>query len=152
MIELPEINKNLLSLLSDFNVIDLPNIPNVSGVFEQTDISFAIVSGEAQKDHLNTVVKISVAAERRTVSEEAGGGCGYITEEKANLYTLVSRLIFRLHNKKLPGCGLLKINSFECFTPDSGKWRAILTFSIPWYFDYEQAHKCEVLADATVTL
>lgn len=127
------VTDQIKQLLDDFEVKDLPNIPNLNGVFEQSEITFAIVSGSVDGEYLNLSLNVSVASDLRV---DAGASSGCI-EQKRSLDSIAFGVIYKLHRKKLKGCGLMVLESFENFTPESGKWRSLLTFTIPFYIIYE---------------
>lgn len=124
------------ALLDEFEVYDLPNIPNINGVFEQSVITFAIVSGSVSGDYLNLSLNVSVASTLRYDDSDNNYQC-LTSEQKQSLDYLVSGVIYKLHRKKLKGCGLMVLESFENFTPESGKWRSLLSFTIPLYIIYQ---------------
>lgn len=144
MTTLSEINRAILGILEEFQVRELPNLPNILGVLEETTITFAVISGSVTDNKINLKCNISLASEFRTTSPEAGG-CGYIEEDKLSLDELFTRVIYKIHKKKISGCEGIRVSDCEFFTPASGKWRALISITIPWYFDYEEANICEVL-------
>ena len=133
------VTNQIKELLDEFEVKDLPNIPNLNGVFEQSELTFAIVNGSVNGDYLNLSLNVSVASDLRV---DAGVGASSI-EQKRSLDSIAFGVIYKLHKKKLKGCGLMVLESFENFTPDSGKWRCLLTFTIPFYIIYEGNDKEE---------
>lgn len=132
-----DIADQIKSLLDEFEVKDLPNIPNLNGVFEQSELTFAIISGSVSGEYLNLVLNVSVASELRVDA----GVSSNSSQQKRSLDSIVYGVIYKLHRKKLKGCGLMVLESFENFTPESGKWRSLLTFTIPYYIVYEGQDK-----------
>lgn len=119
------VNQYIKNLLLPLDVKELPNNPNVSGVFEQTDITYAIKSGKyLDTGYVELTLNVSVAAERRTSVDEQ--------DEKKSLDDLTFSVVKCLHNKKIPNCKVIRLNEFENFTPDSGKWRTLISFTIPY--------------------
>lgn len=118
--KLKELDIFIGNLLVDFDTKSLPNLPNISGIFNQSDISYALIKGESDNanNYCDVNFQISVSKESR------------IDNESSSLYDLVYAVIYQLNKKKYPNGGLIKFTSFELFTPDSGKWRALLDFQV----------------------
>jgi hypothetical protein len=122
---LTSLNLKISELLAFFQVRDLPYLPNLNGIFESTDITYALVSGQRlgdDRDYVTIKINVSVAATLR-MSEQP-------LEDEKNLYGLVSAVIYQLQKKKVEAGGLIRFLSFENFTPESGKWRSLLTFEV----------------------
>jgi hypothetical protein len=122
--DLISISNRIQELLTDYEVKDLPNTPNLNGVFEQTDITYAIVSGQRNSDTPASIIiniNVSIAAIFRVENQ---------IDEQKSLYGLMRGVTFKLHKQKVPNGKLLKLLSFENFTPESGKWRTLLTFDV----------------------
>jgi hypothetical protein len=128
------VSEQIKLLLDEFEVKDLPNLPNIAGIFEQSELTFAIVSGSVDGEYLNLSLNVSVACQLRF---DAGDDSCPSYEERKNLDSIVFGVIYKLHRKKLIGCGLMRLQQFENFTPESGKWRSLLTFEVPLYLKYE---------------
>jgi len=119
--KLKELDIFIGNLLTDFDTKSLPNLPNISGIFNQCDISYAIIKGESDNanNYCDVNFQVSVSKESR------------ITDiDDDSLYDLIHAVIYQLNKKKYPDGGLIKFTSFELFTPDSGKWRALLDFQV----------------------
>lgn len=118
--KLKELDIFIGNLLTDFDTKSLPNLPNISGIFNQSDISYAIIKGETDNanNYCDVNFQISISKESR------------IDDESSSLYDLIYAVIYQINKKKYPNGGLLKFTSFELFTPDSGKWRALLDFQV----------------------
>jgi hypothetical protein len=72
-------------------------------------------------------LKVSLACEKRTsFGQDYDGYDG-------DLESLISVILWTLRGAVIPGCKQIIFNDFEKFVPDSGKWRSILTFTIPAY-------------------
>jgi hypothetical protein len=128
-----DVTEQIKTLLEDFEVKDLPNIPNLNGVFEQSELTFAIVNGSVEGEYLNLSVNVSVASPLRYDDEN-----NFLTsDQKRSLDSVVFGIIYKLHRRKLKGCGMMVLQSFENFTPESGKWRSLLTFLVPFYLKFE---------------
>lgn len=111
------------------NAKDLPNLPNLGGVFEQTDITYAIVSGQRiDTNTINIKFNVSIAATFRT--RELDESNYYTEAEEKNLYSLIYQVVYILQKKKSVSGGLVRLLSFELFTPESGKWRGLLAFDV----------------------
>lgn len=126
--EIIELNGRIAELLKDFEVKDLPNNPNLNGIFEQTDITFAVISGQRadNSNYITIKLNVSIAATLRTKQEQNS----YTDEDEKNLYGLMTAVVHKLQKKKIVGGGLIRLLSFENFTPESGKWRSLLTFDV----------------------
>jgi hypothetical protein len=130
-----DVSDQIKILLEDFEVKDLPNIPNLNGIFEQSELTFAIVNGSVEGNYLNLSVNISVASPLRYNDDDENN---YLTsDQKRSLDSVVFGIIYKLHRRKLKGCGTMVLQSFENFTPESGKWRSLLTFLVPFYLKFE---------------
>ena len=121
--DLKAINLELIELLKNFEVHDLPNKPNIRGIFNSSDITIAISNGvrSSIKGFITLTIQISVASSERLVST---------VDEENSLYELIELLLNNLEDKKLKNSGHLQIQSFENLIPESGKWRAILVFNL----------------------
>lgn len=136
---LTDLNEQILIFLEDLNVKDLPRLPNLNGVFSQTDITVAIVSGQKLtnvRDAIEVTFNVSVSATARIPDKEN------TFDEETNLYQLVQLVIEKLEKKKVRNGGLIRLSTFENFTPDSGKWRSLLSFTVQMSIDF--INVCEV--------
>lgn len=112
------------NLLTGFDTKPLPDLPNISGIFNQSDISYAIINGDAEtNDFCNVTFQISVSKVSRI-------------DDTNSLYDLIYAIIYQLNKVKYPNGGLIKFLSFELFTPESGKWRALVNFQVLIPIDY----------------
>lgn len=140
------LNDDIIRFLSTLNAKDLPNLPNITGIFEQTEITFAIVSGSKSDDSyfMDVKVNFSIAATVRK-DNEIDSEC-FKESEKISLYNLVQDVIYKLHKRKVTGGKLLLITDFELFTPESGKWRALLSsqVSIPISSEVDNNENCNL--------
>lgn len=131
---LKEISLDIYNLLEEFKVVDLPNYPNVAGLFNQSTTTFVIDSGSYESDGteylMNLTLKISVASENRIVD----------TEESSSLYTLISLILQKIFKKIIKNCRPIDNPTFEITTPESGAWKALLTFRIPAYLTYDDGN------------
>jgi hypothetical protein len=131
------ITEQIADILQDYKIYDLPNQPNLGGIINQSEITYAIVSGSVNGEYLNLSLNVSIASDMRHGDDD-------ITNKKS-LDVLVFDIIYKLHRTKLKGCGLTKLNNFENFTPESGKWRSLLTFTIPLFLIYNTLeNNCEI--------
>lgn len=129
---LPAITKSIAKLLVDFEMKELPNYPNLYGVYEQSQVIYEITEGEDDglsftEDIINLTLKVSLACEQRTNKND-----DFVSVEY-DLESLISYLIQKLRKAMIPGCKLIQFRNFQKFAPDSGKYRALLTFNIPAY-------------------
>lgn len=121
---LTAISENIQSIL---NVLEatktLPNNPNIGGILEETTIVFAITEGSYEMMGIvNLTLKVSLACQFREEPE---------TLNAPVLNNLISLVINTLHRKVIPFCKPMNLVKFENFTPDSGKWRAMIELTIP---------------------
>lgn len=120
--DLQGLNNRINELLTTFEYKDLPNYPNLNGVFNSTNITFAIISGQTttDPDFINVKINFSIASQKRIKDEN--------NPDDENLYNLVQLLTYKLQKQKVAKGTLLRLSSFENFTPESGLWRSLLTF------------------------
>lgn len=130
---LKEISANIFNLLEEFEVIDLPNYPNVVGIFNESTTTFVIDSGSFEIDGsqylMNLSLKISLSSSSRIDDTDF-----------TSLYTLISLIIQKLFKKILPNCRAINDPGFEIVSPESGAWKALLTFNIPAYIYYDDGN------------
>lgn len=129
-----EINENIKNLLAGLDYNTLPNLPNISGFNEQSTITFIIGSGTYVDDnYVDLELRISIAATLRTEEENADDDLSnFINEEiSRNLDELITTVISIFHNRPLFGTKPVTFKSFEISPPQSGKWRALLLFTVP---------------------
>jgi hypothetical protein len=135
-----DITEKLNRILKEFEVTELPNTPNIGGIIDESEISFVITSGEIDTEDRDTIshrINISVSATmRKNVVDKAGVNCGDI--EKFALYDLVEKVIFKVHKQYN-----FKFVNYEFFTPESGKWRSLLVFSVKTRFTSDIDKICE---------
>jgi hypothetical protein len=130
------LNNKITELLSDFQYKDLPNLPNLNGLIESSDITSAIISGNRiDRDIINVKINISVSATFRT--NPIKDICNYTDKEQKNLYSLIYAVVHKLQKRGVDGGGTLTLSSFENYTPESGKWRSLITFEVPMAIDSE---------------
>lgn len=113
--------QNRLSLIQETRT--LPNNPNLGGILKETTIVHVITSGEYETPNLiNLDLKVSLACEYREDSAN---------DDRKSLNELITIIIATLHNSFIPGCKKTQFKKFEIFTPESGKWRALIEFETP---------------------
>jgi hypothetical protein len=101
----------------------LPNAPNLGGSLNETSIVFIIQGGSFETPSLiNLDLKVSIACDFREESQ---------IEDKRSLNELISLIISSTHNTTFPNCRKTQFSKFEIFTPDSGKWRSLIEFTVP---------------------
>jgi hypothetical protein len=124
MINLTTISDNIQTILESIQETKtLPNLPNIKGILNETTIVHVVSSGEYETPNLiNLDLKVSLASEYREESED---------ESRKSINELISLIISVLHNRSLPQCKKIRFKKFEIFTPESGKWRSLLEFTIP---------------------
>lgn len=130
------VSETVLTTLIDYEVKDLPNQPNLNGVIEQSDITFAIISGQRNNDNatIKVVINVSISATFRIKNDR---------DDQQHLYGLMRGVINKLHNRKVPNNGgLIKLLNFENYAPESGKWRSLLTFEVDIYIENEKDDNC----------
>lgn len=124
-----QLDDDITNLLADFEVRTLPNLPNIGGIIEQSNITFAIVSGGIVDNNIIKVrVNISISATFR--KDYTPTQTNYSSSEQSTLYGLLQAIIFKLHKQKVTNGGFIQLVSFENFTPDSGKWRNLISFDV----------------------
>lgn len=125
---LTAISENIQAILNILEATKtLPNNPNIGGILEETTIVFAVTEGSYEmKNIVNLTLKVSLACQFRDEPE---------TLNAPVLNDLISLVINTLHRKAIPFCKPMNLVKFENFTPDSGKWRAMIEFSIPAYMN-----------------
>jgi hypothetical protein len=124
-----QLDDDINNLLRDFEVKNLPNLPNIGGVFEQSDITFAIVSGAIVDVNIIKIrINISISATFR--KDFSTPKSKYSSGEQSTLYGLLQAVIFKLQKQRVTNGGFLELVSFENFTPDSGKWRNLISFDV----------------------
>jgi hypothetical protein len=141
------INDRLSELLSELNINELPNMPNIGGIIEESEVTFVIVSGEKNKDKRDSVrhsINISLSATlRKEKLNDAGVIC--CKEDENTLYELIDKVIFSVHKQILSGHGQFLFVAYENFSPDSGKWRSLLKFTVETFIDTKIDSLCEGL-------
>lgn len=124
--DLKSINNEIKEILEGLDYTTLSNFPNISGYLEQSAIAFIIGSGVyVDVDHTELELRMSVASERRTDNTPESNGV-----EERNLEDLLCFLISLLHKHPIKGCKPCVFKSFEISPPQSGKWRALVLFTI----------------------
>lgn len=124
--DLKSINNEIKEILEGLDYTTLPNFPNISGYLEQSAIAFIIGSGVyVDVDYAELELRMSVASERRTDNTTESN----IDEDK-NLEDLLCFVIALLHRKPIKGCKPIVFKSFEISPPQSGKWRALVLFTL----------------------
>lgn len=129
---LPAIHKSVRELLADFELKELANLPNAYGVYKQSEVALDIVEGQVNNDGItdeiiDLTLKVSIATIKLTTDKE-----DYDTADR-DLETLISLIIKVVRKAVLPGTKRIRFESFQKFTPESGKHRCVLTFTIPAY-------------------
>lgn len=123
--DITKVNLKIKELLTEFESKDLPKLPNLNGIFDTTDITYAVISGQTLTNDINIInvkFNVSIAATIRMIEDD--------TEEIKNLYGLMSAVVYKLQKQKVKDGGLIRLTGFENFTPESGKWRSLLTFDV----------------------
>lgn len=131
--KLKELELFIGALLTNFNTKGLPNLPNIAGIFNQSDISYAIVKGEATASGNFCEVTFQISASKSDRID---------TGDNTSLYDLIQGIVFTLNKIKYPSGGLINLESFELFTPESGKWRALLDFNVSIPIDSNVDDNC----------
>lgn len=128
---LKQLDEDITNLLKDFEVRELPNLPNLNGVIEQSDVTFAIISGSiVDKNVIKIRINISLSAIFRKDVTPPHQPCNYSNYEQTTLYGLLQAVVYKLQKQKVKEGGYLELVSFENFTPDSGKWRNLISFDV----------------------
>jgi hypothetical protein len=130
---LPLVINSLRLLLEEFSLKAIANYPNLYGVYEQSEVVLDVSEGEAvggdtiSDESINLSIKVSVATGKATNLKSE------YDESDRDLDTIISLIIFTLRKKVIPGGKRIKFEKFQKFTPESGKHRALISFSVIAY-------------------
>lgn len=126
------INQQIKALLSQLDYGTLPIYPNIVGFINQHTITYIIASGKYNEDdYIDLELRISIATQKRAredLPSEPPSDLDSKIEE--NLDDLIDLILKKFHKRPLKGTRPIKAKSFEVTTPQSGKWRALVLFSI----------------------
>lgn len=140
------INRQIKELLAGLDYATLPNYPNISGFIGQSTIAFIVGSAKyADGDYADLELRISIATEKRTEdptseAQDLSQPLVLDREDEQNLEELIGFIVSKFHKRPLKGTKPITFKSFEISPPQSGKWRALVLFSILQAIDsgYEQ--------------
>ncbi len=140
-----EINKQIAGFLVGLDYAPLPNLPNTFGINSQSTVTFVVASGASDEGgYCNLELRVSLACTNRTQSDgDEQSQPQYITsieQVETNLEELISIIISKFHKRSLKGTKPIDFKNFEISPPQSGKWRALILFTIPVWLesDYEK--------------
>ena len=118
------INASISRLLSAYDSGTLPVNPNIAGFNSQHTVTYVIASGKYDDDNIvNLELRISIQSDKRTGDTD--------DDARTNLDQLISEIIEIFHNRPLTNTKPISFENYEISPPESGKWRALLIFTIP---------------------
>lgn len=127
---LPKVINDIKNILVDLQPRNHYEFPNVYGIFNESEIVIDISEGEAlgsdpaNNAYVKLVIKVSIAIDKKSTTNSE-----YVQGEK-DLDSLISLVIATLRLKVIPNSERIKFVNFQKFTPESGKFRALLEFSV----------------------
>jgi hypothetical protein len=141
-VNIPEINKQIAGFLVGLDYAQLPNLPNTFGINSQSTITFVVASGVSDEGgYCNLELRVSLACTNRTKSdgnEQSQFEFIAATEQiETNLEELIGIIISKFYKRSLKGTRPIDFKNFEISPPQSGKWRALILFTIPVQIESE---------------
>lgn len=113
---------NINSLLTAYSYYEKPNQPNIGGEVKQSELSYVIESGSVSSsdvDIVDVTVKFLLTSDKSKVNNVLPA---------ENLNSKIQSLIYDLHKQRVSEVGVLSFQNFQMFSPESGKWRAVIEF------------------------